>query len=47
MLTPKKVRSITPAYGLHTRYLSDVLASLATQDIPRGTPITWELVRPS
>ena len=43
--TEKNVRSIRPADGLHTRYLEDVLGKTCTQDCPKGTPLTWELVR--
>jgi N-acetylneuraminate synthase len=38
------VRSIRPAQGLHTRYLSEVIGRRATQDIQRGTPLNWQLV---
>jgi N-acetylneuraminate synthase len=42
--TPENVRSIRPGHGLHTRHLPEVLASLATRDIERGTPVSWDLV---
>ena len=38
------IRSIRPAYGLHTRHLSEVLGRTAKQDIKRGTPLDWKLV---
>ncbi len=38
------VRSIRPAHGLHTRYLREVIGKRATQDIQRGTPLSWQLV---
>ena len=38
------VRSIRPGDGLHTRYLSDVVGRSASQDIERGTPLSWDLV---
>jgi N-acetylneuraminate synthase len=38
------VRSIRPANGLHTRYLSQVIGRRAMQDIERGTPLNWQLV---
>jgi pseudaminic acid synthase len=44
--TIENVRSIRPGYGLHTRHLQDVLGGHAVQDIERGTPLSWELVRP-
>lgn len=43
--TPENVRSIRPGYGLHTRYLQDVMGRTATQDIERGTPLQWELIQ--
>ena len=42
--TPDNVKSIRPASGLHTRYLSHVLGQRASQDIRRGTPLSWSLI---
>lgn len=47
IFTAQNVRSIRPAYGLHTRYLPEVLGKAAAQDIQRGTPLSWDLVRRS
>ena len=44
LFTEENVRSIRPAHGLHTRHLAEVLGRHATQDIERGTPLSWELV---
>lgn len=38
------IRSIRPGYGLHTRYLDNVLERKAACDIKRGTPLSWELI---
>ena len=38
------VRSIRPAYGLHTKYLSQVIGRKALCDIKRGTPLKWNLI---
>lgn len=38
------VRSIRPAYGLHPRYLDEVLNRAACRDIQAGTPLSWDLV---
>jgi len=46
MFTAENVRSIRPGYGLHTRYLAEILGRVATQDIARGTPLSWDLVSP-
>lgn len=42
--TAETVRSIRPGHGLHTRYWGQIIGRFATQDIPRGTPLAWELV---
>ncbi len=42
--TGKNVRSIRPGYGLHTRYLEEVMGRTARTDISRGTPLTWDLI---
>lgn len=42
--TEKNVRSIRPAHGLHTRHLAEILGRHATQDIERGTPLSWDLI---
>ena len=39
--TPENVRSIRPAYGLHTRYWDLVLSCKAGKDIKRGTPLSF------
>jgi pseudaminic acid synthase len=44
LFTERNIRSIRPGHGLHTRYLSDVLGRRASQDIPKGTPLNWQLV---
>ena len=35
------VRSIRPGYGLHPRYLEEIIGRRATHDINRGTPLNW------
>jgi N-acetylneuraminate synthase len=45
IFTADNVRSIRPGYGLPTRHLEDVLGRYANQDIKRGTPLTWDLIR--
>jgi len=42
LFTEDNVRSIRPAHGLHTRYLTEVLGRKAAKDIERGTPLQWE-----
>jgi N-acetylneuraminate synthase len=45
LLTEANVRSIRPADGLAPKELRRVLGRRAARDIPRGTPLSWELVR--
>lgn len=45
-LTERNVRSIRPAAGLHTRHFDEVLGRHAAQAIPRGTPLSWDLLAP-
>ena len=42
--TEENVRSIRPGYGLHTRYLQDILGRHASQNISAGTPLAWSMV---
>jgi pseudaminic acid synthase len=44
VFTEENVRSIRPGYGLHPRYLKDILGRRAARDIKRGTPLAWELI---
>lgn len=45
IISPDNVKSIRPAFGMHTKHYEDVLGCVATKDIKKGTPLTWELVR--
>lgn len=45
LLTEDNVRSIRPGQGLHTRYLEQVLGRRAREDVHRGTPLSWDLIR--
>lgn len=42
--TENNIRSVRPAYGLPPKYLYDVLWRTATQNIEKGTPLSWELI---
>lgn len=44
VFTHANLRSIRPSYGLHTRYLGEVIGRPAARDIIRGTPLAWNLV---
>ncbi len=43
-LTPENIRRIRPGNGLAPKYYTTILDKTASQDIKRGTPISWELV---
>ncbi len=45
VFTEKNVRSIRPGFGLAPKYISSIIGSCAAQAIPRGTPLSWELVQ--
>jgi len=42
--TEENVRSIRPGYGLAPKYLKEVLGRAVTEDVSRGTPVTWGLM---
>lgn len=44
MFTKENVRAIRPGYGLHTRYLDEVLGRRAARDIERGSRLVWGLI---
>ena len=43
-LTEENVRSIRPGFGLHPKYLEQVLSRRACRDIEKGTPLSWDLL---
>jgi len=45
LFTEDNIRSIRPGYGLHTRYLPDVLGRRAALDIQPGTPLSWDVIQ--
>ena len=45
VFTQQNIRSIRPGHGLHPRYLDMVLGEKAAENIPRGTPLGWKLVK--
>lgn len=44
VFTAENLRSIRPGYGLHTRYLAEVMGRKASRNIRRGTPLSWDLM---
>lgn len=45
MFTEKNVKSIRPGFGLHPKYLKDIIGKKASEDISKGTPLKWSLIR--
>ena len=42
ILTEKNIRSVRPGYGLHPKYLKDILGKRAATDLEKGNPLKWE-----
>lgn len=45
MLTTENVRRIRPGHGLLPKYLDTVLGMQVKQDVKKGTPLSWDLIR--
>jgi N-acetylneuraminate synthase len=43
VFTDQNVKSIRPGYGLHPRYLKNILGRRATKDVKRGTPFRMDM----
>ena len=46
VFTPQNVRSIRPGNGMPPKFLPQVMGRRATRDLSRGTPLTWDDIRP-
>ena len=44
VFTKENIRSIRPGYGLHTRFLKNIIGHKATRNIERGTPVDWKSI---
>ena len=44
MITEKNVRSVRPGFGLHPKYLPELLGKKVNRNIEKGTRFTWDLV---
>ncbi|MDA3788948.1 MAG: pseudaminic acid synthase [Desulfobacula sp.] len=42
--SPGNIRSIRPGYGLHPRYMDQIIGKKAKKNIPQGTPLSWDLL---
>lgn len=45
VLSEKNIRSIRPGYGLHPKYYNEILGSVFTKDIEKGTPLYLESLK--
>jgi N-acetylneuraminate synthase len=43
--TEENIRSIRPAQGLHTKYHDKIMGKKAKQNIKKGTPLKWHLIK--
>lgn len=44
LFTEKNIRSIRPGYGLHPRYLNQILGRQAAKNLKFGTPLSWNCI---
>jgi pseudaminic acid synthase len=40
----ENIRSIRPGYGLHPKYLNDILGKIAKKSLEKGTPLSFQLI---
>ena len=43
IFTPDNLRSVRPAFGLHTKHYEEILGRRVTRDVKMGTPMSWDL----
>ncbi len=46
LITAENVKSIRPGYGLHPRYLQDIIGRSTVCDIKKGSPLQWCMLMP-
>lgn len=44
IFTEENVRSIRPAFGMHTMYYDEIIGKKARMDIAKGTPLDWKYI---
>ncbi|OHD85545.1 MAG: pseudaminic acid synthase [Sulfuricurvum sp. RIFCSPLOWO2_02_FULL_43_45] len=47
IITERNVRSVRPGFGLPPKYLPEILGKKFTADYPKGTPMTYNHIRPT
>jgi pseudaminic acid synthase len=40
-ISQENVRSIRPGFGLHPKYLRDILGKKFSENLKKGTPLSW------
>jgi len=45
VFTEENIRSVRPGYGLHPKYLKDILGKKASQYLEFGTALNWNMVK--
>lgn len=45
LFTEENIKSIRPGYGLHPKYMKDIIGTKARKDIKKGTPLKRDLVK--
>jgi pseudaminic acid synthase len=45
VITNDNVRSIRPGFGLHPKYLNEILGKIALKDLPKGTRVQFNLFK--
>jgi pseudaminic acid synthase len=43
-LTDKNIRSIRPGFGIHPRYLKDIIGKKARLELKKGVPVSWDII---
>lgn len=44
IFTEKNVRSIRPGFGMHPKYLNDILGKISNADVAKGSRLEWNLI---
>ena len=44
IITENNVRSIRPGFGLHPKYLKDILGKTVKKDLKKGTPLDFSFI---
>ena len=45
IITEDNVRSIRPGFGLHPKYLKEILGKRINKDLKKGTPFNLEFIK--